>query len=66
MEKARKYSLDLQHKEVSLVGKARKYSLDFQQGKHGVSLVEGKARKASRISSIKRLIWRERQGNSLV
>ena len=36
MAKARKYSLDFQHKEVSLVGKARK---------------------ASRISSIKRLVW---------
>ena len=36
MGKARKCSLDIQHKEVSL---------------------EGKARKASRISNIKRLVW---------
>ena len=42
MGKEKKYSLDLQYKEVSLVGKARK---------------------PSRISSIKRSVWREKQGN---
>ena len=40
------------------MGNARKYSLDFQ--KKEVSLV-GKSRNASRISSVKRLVWRERQ-----
>ena len=58
MGKTRKVSSISNIRRLVLVGNAKKYSLGFQLTE--VSRVR-KVRKASRISSVKRLVWWDRQ-----